>query len=172
MIDNLNVLINTEEENSLKNFKSTSNLIRCPRCGKYHIVRNGTYKRKVTIIKEESIVITIQKYICRSCDISFKELPLFLSSRNHLSIGSLLKVIINEDSLKKASKVFELSKNTIKLIRKKYKVEKKRIELLLRKYELHSLKEALKRYLIEFNSYLFEPSTSLDTTHPYVYRIS
>lgn len=172
MINKLSVIINTQREDSLKEFKPALNVYKCPKCGSYHIVRNGTYTRKTTVIKEESIIITVQKYLCRKCGISFKELPFHLSSLNHLSVISLLKIVLNEDSINKVSKMFEISRNTIRNIRNKYNYERHRIKVLANKYVIESVDHLLNLYKHEFNKYLFEPSTSKDTSIPYVIRIS
>lgn len=73
MIRNLASIINgASDKNLINEFKSALKLCRCPRCNSYKVVRNGTYKRKTSYIKEDSTIITIQKYKCNKCLLSFK----------------------------------------------------------------------------------------------------
>lgn len=172
MIRNLASIINGASDKSLINdFKSALKLCRCPRCNSYKVVRNGTYKRKTSYIKEDSTIITIQKYKCNKCLLSFKELPRYLSSNNHLSLVSLLKVLISDDSINKTSRLLELSRSTIKRIRIKYETIKRKILTLIRKVSIDSIDNLIDYYYKEFHEYLFEPSTTLDTYINYIVKI-
>lgn len=173
MIRDLASIINeASDKNSIKEFKPALKLCRCPKCKSFNVVRNGTYKRKVSFIKEESEIIIIQKYKCNKCLLSFKELPRHLTSNNHLSLVSLLKVLISDDSIYKTSRLLDLSRNTIKLIRTKYEVVKRKILTLTKKVIIKTIDDLINNYYREFKEYLFEVSTTLDTYKYYSIKVT
>lgn len=169
MIEEKLTFINEDNDKSLDEDSGGTRFYKCPKCGSYHIVKNGTYARKTTVINEEVVITKIQKYICKQCNTSFKYLPLYLSSNNHLCVRFLLKVIISKGSINHLSKLFKLSRSTIRNIQRKYSYITKRLRLLINKYAINSYFELSKIYLGEFKQFLFCPST---TSANYLYLIN
>ena len=92
--DKLPFINGMREISIIENLKKEGILhVRCPKCGSYHIVKNGHYIRKIAHIIGDSSRLSIQKYLCRNCSASFKELPIGVSSNNHYSNYSLLKTV-------------------------------------------------------------------------------
>ena len=108
-------------------------LVRCPKCGSYHIVKNGHYIRKIAHIIGDSSQLSIQKYLCRNCSASFKELPIGVSSNNHYSNHSLLKILLEDGSINAISKCFCVSRNTVKSIRNRFRTDLNRLFVLTNK---------------------------------------
>ena len=162
MIENKLSFINGLNDKTFTSVKDEGDtkFYRCPKCGSYHVVKNGTYRRKTPINKYYSTITVIQKYICNECKTSFKYLPIYLTSHSHISTISLLKVLINKSSFNHLSKIYELSRSTIKSIKSRFEITLKKIELLLRKVEVHSLKGLFKEYYKQFDEFLFSSSTT------------
>ena len=91
MIEEKIAFINDIDDKSFINDECNKELhyFRCPKCGSYHVVRNGTYTRKTSLLNGDSAYIKVQKCLCRDCGISFKILPMCISGLNHLSLISL-----------------------------------------------------------------------------------
>lgn len=165
MIDNNYSFINDFEE---KNFIDSNDALcdvkfyRCPKCGSYHIVKNGTYVRKTAINSNESKVTKVQKFICCDCKTSFKYLPLYLTSHSHLTSLTLCKILLNPTSNNKASKIFNVSRNTVRSIKDRFKSVVNQINLILNKSPINSFLELLKSYFDIFDHFLFSPSTTSD----------
>lgn len=100
MIEEKLAFINDVDDKSFINDECNKELhyFRCPKCGSYHVVRNGTYTRKTSLLNGDSAFIRLQKCLCRDCGISFKILPMCISGLNHLSLISLLKILLNTGS--------------------------------------------------------------------------
>lgn len=171
-----------KEKLNFINEKSTKNMldslaeekiiiVKCPVCGSSHIVRNGHYTRKTAYTSDQSSVVSIQKYLCKSCSTSFKKLPIYLSSNNHFSNISLLKMLIEEGSIKQVSIAFDVSRNTIRRIRNGFNGVLKKLRLLCLKYEISSYENLYGLYKNEFDEFLFDSSTDSDTPSFPVYRI-
>lgn len=132
---------------------------KCPKCGSYHIVRNGTYLRKTAINGSDSKITKIQKYICKKCKTSFKYLPLYLVTYSHFTSLTLCKILLNPSSINKSSKIFNISRSTVRSIKKRFEVVVKEIAFLLSKFSISSFNELLKIYHDIFKHFLFCPST-------------
>ena len=74
MIEEKLAFINDVDDKSFINGECNKELhyFRCPKCGSYHVVRNGTYTRKTSLLNGDSAYIKVQKCLCRDCGISFK----------------------------------------------------------------------------------------------------
>lgn len=170
MIDNKYTFINDFDE---KNFIDSNDIpcdvrfYKCPKCGSYHIVKNGTYVRKTAINSNETTITKIQKFICKNCKTSFKYLPLYLGPHSHFTSLTLCKILLNSSSINKASKIFNVSRNTVRSIKNRFEVIVKQIDLLLRKYVLTSFNNLLKLYHKTFNQFLFGSSTT-SARHDYL----
>lgn len=169
MIEEKLAFINSDDDKSLDEDNGDMRFYKCPKCGSYHIVKNGTYVRKTTVINEEVVITKIQKYICKQCNTSFKYFPLYLSSKNHLCVRLLLKVLISNGSISHLSKFFNLSRSTIRSIQRKYSYILNRLRLLVSKYTINNYFELSKIYLGEFKQFIFCPST---TSANYLYLIN
>ena len=169
MIEEKLAFINRYDDKSLDEDNGGIRFYKCPKCGSYHIVKNGTYTRKTTVITGEVVITRIQRYICKACNTSFKYLPLYLSSNNHLCVRFLLKVLISKGSFNHLSKIFKLSRSTIRNIQRKYYYILRRLRLLVNKYIINSYFELSKFYLYEFRQFLFCSST---TSANYLYLIN
>ncbi len=171
--DNLPFINGLNERNVIESLKEDGViLVKCPKCGSYHIVRNGHYTRKIAYIEGESSFFRVQKYLCRHCKSSFKQLPYFISSYNHYSNISLLKILVEEGSFKFVSKVLNVSRSTVRSIRKRFSSDLKRLVVLTKKYVLNSFEELYKMYLKEFQLFLFDLSTETDTEQRLVFHLS
>lgn len=146
-------------------------IVRCPNCGSFHIIRNGHYVRKVAHINEPSSHLKIQKYLCKNCRTSFKQLPHFLSSYSHYSNISLLKILIKEQSIKSISQEYDVSRTTVRNIKNRFQDVLKKLSVAVRKYSFETFMDLYFVYSQEFDSFLFEPSTKTDTAQSYVFRI-
>lgn len=162
-----------KEKNIIEQLKEEKIIIvKCPNCGSFHIVRNGHYIRKVAHINETSSCLKIQKYLCKSCRASFKQLPHVLSSHSHYSNISLLKILVKDQSIKSISKEFDISRTTVRNIKNRFHDVLKRLSVAVRKYSFETFIDLYFTYAQEFDSFLFEPSTKTDTAQAYVFRIS
>lgn len=132
---------------------------KCPKCGSYHVVRNGTYVRKTAINGNDSKITKIQKYICKKCKTSFKYLPLYLVTYSHFTSLTLCKILLNSSSFNKSSKIFNISRSTVRSIKKRFEVTVKEITFLINKFSILSFNELLKIYHEIFKRFLFCPST-------------
>ena len=170
--DNLSFINGINDRNIIETLKEEGAIfVRCPKCGSVHIVRNGHYTRKVSYIKGESTFLKIQKYLCSTCKTSFKQLPYYISTYNHYSNITLLKILISDNSVKAISNELDLSRNTIRSIRKKFDSVLKRLFVLIKKYSIHTYIELYESYFKEFNSFLFDSSTNIDTVEYAVFRL-
>ena len=171
-----------KEKLNFINEKSTKNLldtfeevktpyVTCPSCGSDRTVRNGHYVRKISFLSGESRLITIQKHLCRKCSSSFKQLPIYLSSKNHFSTISLLKMLIEEGSIKHVSKVFDVSRNTIRRIRNCFGGVLRQLRVLCDEYEINTFEKLYRLYKKKFGEFLLDISTDSDTPSFPVYRI-
>ena len=103
------------------------------------MVRNGTYTRKTSLLNGDSAYIKVQKCLCRDCGISFKILPMCISGLNHLSLISLLKILLNTGSNNFLSKSFNVARSTVRNIKVKYKTLLSKIRLLSIKYKINTI---------------------------------
>lgn len=147
-------------------------LVKCPKCGSFHIVRNGHYTRKVAYLEGESSLLRVQKYMCGHCKTSFKHLPYFISSYNHYSNISLLKILVEEGSIKSVSTFFNVSRNTVRSIKKRFSADLKRLIVLIKKFSFCTFEELYEMYFKEFRLNLFDSSTNTDAPQFFVYRLS
>lgn len=166
MVNENNVFFNNiDDKDVIENYEEPSFYsYRCPVCGSSHIVRNGTYKRKVLYFNGEVIktgVITIQKFLCRECDHSFHHEPYFVCARSRFSIGVILSVLFADKSIKETAKNMDISRSVVRRIRKRWKYEKKKIESI--KKSINSLKELVNEYENKFGKRLFCSSTNFAT---------
>lgn len=171
MIDNKYSFINGLDEEKFISFDNDGDLkfYRCPKCGSYHVVKNGTYIRKTPVNKAKSKITRIQKYICTKCKTSFKYLPLYLASYSHLSVLTLFKVLIDSSSINSLSKVYEISRSSIRSIKERFKTYLNQIDFILRLKPINSFKELLKSYFETFHHFLFSSSTTSDN---YLYQVN
>lgn len=154
MIDNYSHLCNSNEKENLKSYEPKLNKYgyRCPKCGSRAIWLNGTYKRKT------GSFVTIQKYICKKCRHSFKELPYLLANHSHLTIIEYLTIVLHKDkSIRCLSKLLSISRSSIRNIRKGFKQETLKIKSLI----ILKAPKTLKELYIYFNkangTYMFSP---------------
>lgn len=174
MIEEKLAFINDVDDKSFINGECNKELhyFRCPKCGSYHVVRNGTYTRKTSLLNGDSAYIKVQKCLCRDCGISFKILPMCINGLNHLSLISLLKILLNTGSNNFLSKTFNVARSTVRNIKKKYNVLINKIRLLSIKYEINNIQNLVENYYNEFSTFLFEPSTSLANYHFVINQLS
>lgn len=159
----ISILENLKEEGII--------LVKCPKCGSVHIVKNGHYTRKIAHITGSSSQLSIQKYLCRDCSTSFKELPFSVSSNNHYSNYSLLKILIEDRSINAISKCFDVSRNTVKLIKNKFKADFNRLMVLVNKYTFNDFQSLYETYFKIYGVFLFDASTRMSTAPLYVFRL-
>ena len=126
---------------------------RCHKCGSYHVVRNGTYTRKTSLLNGDSAFIRLQKCLCRDCGISFKILPMCISGLNHLSLISLLKILLNTGSNNFLSKSFNVARSTVRNIKVKYKTLLSKIRLLSIKYKINTIQNLVESFYKEFSTF-------------------
>ena len=136
------------------------------------MVRNGTYTRKTSLLNGDSAFIRLQKCLCRDCGISFKILPMCISGLNHLSLISLLKILLNTGSNNFLSKSFNVARSTVRNIKVKYKTLLSKIRLLSIKYKINTIQNLVESFYKEFSTFLFEPSTSLANYHFVINQLS
>lgn len=149
--DNLPFINGLNERNVIETLKENGAImVKCPNCGSYHIVRNGHYTRKIAYIDGESSFFRVQKYMCSHCKTSFKQLPYFISSYNHYSNISLLKILLEQGSFKFVSKVLNVSRSTVRSIRKRFGSNLKRLVVLTKKYIFNSFEELYELYFKEY----------------------
>lgn len=159
----ISVLENLKEEGIL--------LVKCPNCGSYHIVKNGRYSRKIAHIIGSSSCILVQKYLCRDCDTSFKELPLGISCNNHYSNYSLLKILIEPGSINAVSNCFGISRNMVKSIKDRFKTDLNRLMVLVNKFSFNDYQSLYKSYFKTYGLFLFDVSTSTGNMPSSVFRV-
>lgn len=174
MIEEKLAFINDVDDKSFINGECNKELhyFRCPKCGSYHVVRNGTYTRKTSLLNGDSAYIKVQKFLCRDCGISFKILPMCISGLNHLSLISLLKILLNTGSNNFLSKSFNVARSTVRNIKVKYKTLLSKIRLLSIKYKINTIQNLVESFYKEFSTFLFEPSTSLANYHFVINQLS
>ena len=120
----------------------------------------------------DSAYIKVQKCLCRDCGISFKILPMCISGLNHLSLISLLKILLNTGSNNFLSKSFNVARSTVRNIKVKYKTLLSKIRLLSIKYKINTIQNLVESFYKEFSTFLFEPSTSLANYHFVINQLS
>ena len=175
MIDNKLSFINGTDDKTFVESESEDSLVKyykCPKCGSYHIVRNGTYTRKTHIDSKDIKITKIQKYFCKDCNTSFKYLPLYLTSYSHLTTLTLFKVLIDKASLNSLSKLYNLSRSSLRHIKERFIAETNKITFILKTESIKSFKELLKSYFEGFNHFLFSSSTTLANYHFLVSQLS
>ena len=174
MVEEKLAFINDVDDKSFINDECNKELhyFRCPKCGSYHVVRNGTYTRKTSLLNGDSAYIKVQKCLCRDCGISFKILPMCISGLNHLSLISLLKILLNTGSNNFLSKSFNVARSTVRNIKVKYKTLLSKIRLLSIKYKINTIQNLVESFYKEFSTFLFEPSTSLANYHFVINQLS
>lgn len=174
MIEEKLAFINDVDDKSFINCECNKELhyFRCPKCGSYHVVRNGTYTRKTSLLNGDSAYIKVQKCLCRDCGISFKILPMCINGLNHLSLISLLKILLNTGSNNFLSKSFNVARSTVRNIKVKYKTLLSKIRLLSIKYKINTIQNLVESFYKEFSTFLFEPSTSLANYHFVINQLS
>ena len=174
MIEEKLAFINDVDDKSFINDECNKELhyFRCPKCGSYHVVRNGTYTRKTSLLNGDSAYIKVQKCLCRDCGISFKILPMCISGLNHLSLIYLLKILLNTGSNNFLSKSFNVARSTVRNIKVKYKTLLSKIRLLSIKYKINTIQNLVESFYKEFSTFLFEPSTSLANYHFVINQLS
>ena len=170
MINNNLELCNSSEKEKLKSFTRSLNKfgIRCPRCNSRYINKNGTYKRKT------GHFITIQKYICKECHYSFKELPYLLANYSHLSIIEYLTIAFNQDKSNRfLSELLLISRSSVSRIRKRFKNDFLKLESLISLKAPSALKEMYIFFREAYGAYIFSPpSTDLDRYSRFIPRLS
>ena len=167
MISDLDLIVKSNDKELLKDYSPQLNnfCIKCPRCGSIHIVKNGTYKRKNKGFNN----ITIQKYLCKDCKLSFKELPLLLTSYSQLNIFDYLKIYLSKnDSNRSIAKQLEHSRKTIINIKHKFSIIFTKLDFLLKTNTINSLKDLFIKYKDKYHEYLFD-TLSTTLTHSYYY---
>lgn len=117
------------------------------------MVRNGTYTRKTSLLNGDSAFIRLQKCLCRDCGISFKILPMCISGLNHLSLISLLKILLNTGSNNFLSKSFNVARSTVRNIKVKYKTLLSKIRLLSIKYKINTIQNLVESFYKEFSTF-------------------
>ena len=173
MICNNLSFINNVNDKSLTEYINTSPITFyvCPKCGSTHVVRNGHYMRKIAHLDDSNSIVSIQKLLCKKCYTSFKELPKNISSYNRFSIVSIIKILFSNLSIYSLSKKYYIARNTIKNYFKKYKDVRNKIDILLRKDNINSFEELVSSYLSSYRLFLFEPSTTINSTLVYIFKI-
>lgn len=119
------------------------------------MVRNGTYTRKTSLLNGDSAFIRLQKCLCRDCGISFKILPMCISGLNHLSLISLLKILLNTGSNNFLSKSFNVARSTVRNIKVKYKTLLSKIRLLSIKYKINTIQNLVESFYKEFSTFFY-----------------
>lgn len=171
MIDSKYFFINSlEKENFLcLDVDNDLKFYKCPKCGSYHVYKNGTYIRKTAINKQESKLTRVQKYLCADCKTSFKYLPLYLTSNSHLTTSTIFKILVDSASINSISKLYEISRSSIRSLKDRFKVYRGQIDFVLKSNSINSFVELLKSYFDSFNSFLFGQST---TSANYLYQVN
>ena len=174
MICDILSFINNIDDKSLTEYENTNSLTfyTCPKCGSTHVVKNGHYTRKIAHLGDLNSIVVIQKLLCKKCFASFKELPKNISSFNRFSIVSIIKILFTDESIYLLNKKYCIAKNTIKKYLKKFKDVRNKIDILIRKVNINSFEELVLSYLSEYHLFLFEPSTIIDTTLVYIFKIT
>lgn len=167
MIEEKLAFINSLNDKSFINDECNKEVhyFRCPKCGSIHTVRNGTYKRKTSLLNGDNAIVKVQKCLCRKCGIAFNIFPICITSLKHLSSLSLLKILLTKGSNNKLSKKFEVSRSTIRNVKNKYLELVNKLRVLTLKYEINNLRKLFESYYEEFSSFLFSLSTSLANYH-------
>lgn len=171
--DNLS-FINKIDDKSLTEYTNDNSIVFyvCPKCGSTHVVKNGHYMRKMAHLEDSGSSVIIQKLLCKDCYTSFKELPKNISSYNRYSIVSIIKILFSKESIYSLNKKYYIAINTIKRYLKLFKDVRNKIDILLRKISINSFDELVINYLSNYCLFLFEPSTSIDSTLVYIFKIT
>lgn len=171
--DNLS-FINKVNDKSLTEYTNDNSIVfyTCPKCGSTHIVRNGHYKRKIAHLDDDTSIVSIQKLLCKDCHTSFKEFSKNISSFNRYSIVSIMKILFSKESINSLCREYYIAKNTIKRYLNRFKDVRNKIDILLRKVNINSFEELDSSYLNSYRLFLFESSTSNDSTLAYVFKIT
>lgn len=131
--------------------KKQSQLCRCPHCGSSHIVRNGTYVRKIGRIKEDNTVtseeVKVQKHLCRNCDHPFNDIPQFLPNLLHFTVLSVFVVLVQEASNRSISEKYGISRTTVRNYKKKFSSDLKRLKYLIGKYNIDNVQMLIKTFI-------------------------
>lgn len=140
---------------------------RCPVCGSRHIVRNGTYKRKVLYFKVNRIVcrvITIQKFLCKECNHSFHDEPPFLCKGSRFTATVLISILFDMGSIKSIAGRMDVSRSVVRCIKNRWRYEKRKIEGI--NEILNSYEDLVRAYRNRFGRKLFSLSTNSATYSP------
>lgn len=155
----------TEEKDIVERYKEPLYYsYRCPVCGSRHIVRNGTYIRKALYFDGKTVqckAITIQKFLCRDCNHSFHDVPVFLSPCSRFCIGMIISILFFDGSVRSTAKKFDVSRSVVRRFKFVWRHEKRKIESL--KIEAWSYKNIIEQYKHKFGYPPFSTSTNLAT---------
>lgn len=109
-------------QKTVKNYEETTNfgILVCPCCGSTNVIKWGTYERNVIYWKDDntlkSKVVTIQRIMCNSCNVTHAVLPLGIIPYKQFASEVITRILkeVTTMNIMKLSEQYCISESLIK----------------------------------------------------------